>query len=227
MSTTVATFKTRLARLLRDPGGKVFSDDDLLDMINAGLATVGRLAPLQFKETIDPIENTFDYTLQSSVFNEAVPEIEVERVELWDATTTPSRPIQLLQPASGEYINFSNTGWALRNGTLEVPYSVVYTIGSTPENYAFVVWGYRPYPSVDDDSDYLGVSNEREEAVKVYCWMEGLRRLNTDRDLFTQWQTRPGNSDVTPASLMNMYNIAREEWKQLSRSITVLRRAAG
>jgi hypothetical protein len=227
VATTVATFKTRLARILRDTGGKVFSDDDLLDMINAGMAEVGRLAPVRFKETIDPIEDTFDYTLQTSVFDEAVPEIEVDRVELWDATVTPSRPISLLAPASGEYVNFSNAGWAIRDGTLEVPYSVVSYIGTNPDNYAFLVWGYRPYPRMEDDSDYLGISNEREEVVKVYCWTEGLRRLNTDRDLFTQWQTRAGNSDVTPASLMNMYNIAREEWKQKARAITVLRPSAG
>jgi hypothetical protein len=227
VATTVATFQTRLARVLRDPDGKVFDSDDLLDMINSGLAEIGRIAPAQFKEEIDPVVDTFDYTLQQSVFSEAIPEIEVERVELWDATVTPAKPTTLLQPASAEYVNYSTVGWAMRDGILELPYSVVNYMGADVANFVIKVWGYRPYARMVETTDYLGVSNEREEALKVYCWLEGLRRLNTDRDLFTQWQTRAGNSDVSPAALMNMYNIAREEWKQRARQITVLRRVAG
>lgn len=225
--TTLAELRTKLSGDLRDPDAKVFDSDDLNSMINSGIVEVGRLAPARFQEDIDLVENQFEYTLQTGVFTEAVPEIEVNRVELWDATTTPIMPRQMILPASQAYVNFSNTGWHNRDGILEVPYSLVRYVGATPENHLLRVWGYRPYPTVSLDADVIPVSGEREEAVREYAMVRALRRLVNERDLFTQWQTRPGNSDVSPASLMNALNIATADWKARARSITVLREAAG
>lgn len=224
---TLADLRTSVSRALRDPDNRVFTTNDVTDMVNAALAEIGRIAPARFLEVIDPVENEFNYTLQSTVFDTATPEIEVSRVEIWDVTTTPYTPRGIVPPASAGYTNYSNTGWALRDGVLELPYSTVKALDGREDDFQIKVWGYRPYAPLSADEDASGLSHEREEALKVYCWMEALRRLNIERDLFTQWQTRAGNSDVSPAGLMNMYSLAREEWRQKARAITVLREVAG
>ena len=225
--TTLAELRTKVSLDLRDPDGKTFDSDDIDLMVNSALVEIGRIAPERFQEDIDPLENTFEYTLGSDVFSAAVPEIEVNRVELWDVTTTPYRPIALLAPASQGYINFSNTGWFNRDGVLEIDYNTVVGIGSSFENYLFRVWGYRPYPSVSADEDVIPVSGEREQAIRDYVRVLSLSRLVNERDLFTQWQTRAGNSDVSPASLLSALNSAMADWKARARAITVLREAAG
>jgi hypothetical protein len=80
---------------------------------------------------------------------------------------------------------------------------------------------------VSAGADVIPVSGEREQAMRDYCMVLGLKRLVNERDLFTQWQTRSGNTDVSPAALMNALNIAMADWKQRARSITVLREAPG
>lgn len=225
--TTLVELRTKVADDLRDPDGRVFDTGDLDSFINSGLTEVGKIAPARFQEDLDPVENQFEYTLQSGVFTEAVPEIEVRRVELWDATTTPIKPVKLIYPADQAYVNFSNTGWSLRDGVLELPYDLVYFIGSDITHYLFRVWGYRPYPAVSADADVIPVSGEREQAIRDYSMLLALKRLVNERDLFTQWQTRAGNTDVSPASLMNALTIARQDWKERSRSIAVLREVGG
>ena len=196
-------------------------------MINSAIVEIGRIAPARFQEDIDPVENQFEYILRSDVFSAAVPEIEVTRVELWDATTTPQRPLALLQPASQGYINYSNTGWANRDGTLELSYDTVAAIGADVTDYLIRVWGYSPYVTVSADADNIPVSGEREQAIRDYILVLALKRLSVERDLFTQWQTRAGNSDVSPAALLSALREAQQDWKARSRSIMVLREAAG
>lgn len=225
--TTLAELRTIVAADLRDPGAKVFSAADVDSMINSALVEVGRIAPARFQEDIDPVENQFAYTLRQDVFTEAIPEIEVNRVEIWDETQTPHRPVYMLPPASQGYINYSETGWTLRDGILEVPYRLVNSIGSDITNYLIRVWGYSPYPAVSVDADLIPVNGERQQAVRDYCWLVAVKRLNAERDLYTQWQTRAGNTDVSPANLLNALSIARQDWKERARSIMVLREAAG
>lgn len=225
--TTLAQLEVKVAADLRDPSGKVFSTTDLDYMINTALTEIGIVAPARFQEDVDPVQNQFEYTLQSSVFSAAVPEIQVDRVELWDATTTPNKPLALIQPGSAEYVNFSATGWDVRDGVLEIPYFIVNFIGANYANYLFRVWGWRPYPEMTTGTDVVPVSAEREQALRDYCWVLALRRLSSERDLFTQWQTRAGNSDVSPAAIGGMLVNAERMWKEKKRSITVLRPAAG
>lgn len=225
--TTLAELRTKVALDLRDPDGKTFDSDDIDLMVNSALVEIGRIAPERFQEDLDPVENQFEYTLGSDVFSSAVPEVEVNRVEMWDVTVTPNRPVALLAPASQGYINFSNTGWFNRDGVLELPYSTVASIGSDVDSWLIRVWGYRPYPPVSGDDDIVPVSGEREQAIRDYVRLLALQRLVNERDLFTQWQTRAGNSDVSPASLLSALNSAMADWKARARSITVLREAAG
>jgi hypothetical protein len=225
--TTLAELRTKVSGDLMDPSAKTFDSTAIDSFINSALTEIGKIAPARFQEDIDPVQNQFEYTLRQDVFTGAVPEIELSRVEIWDETQTPHRPLDMLAPASAGYWNYSATGWALRDGVLELPYSIVYTIGSNVANYSIRVWGYSPYKSVSAGADVIPVSGEREQAMRDYCMVLGLKRLVNERDLFTQWQTRSGNTDVSPAALMNALNIAMADWKQRARSITVLREAPG
>jgi hypothetical protein len=166
-------------------------------------------------------------TLQRTGFDTAVPEVELTRVELWDMTSTPGTPVKMLAPADGEYINFSDVGWKVWGGVLELPRWVPQYVLGSEEDYLLRVWGYSPWRPLVADTDVSPLSHELEQALLSYARVEALRRLNSSRELFTQWQTRSGNTDVSPAGLMNALNIALDDWRRRSRAIAVLREAPG
>jgi hypothetical protein len=222
MSTTFGALKTAVAEIdVRDPSAKTFSPTDIEDMIYAALAEVGRIAPEQFQEDITPIADTLDYTLRSSEFSDPVPEIEVTRVELWDGTTTPVKFLRALRPGSTSRLNQSNNGWRVWAGVLTL--SNLQELIIDPDTHSIRVWGYSPYVLPDSDDDVISVSVEVERAVRLYTRIEALRRLNASRDLFTQWQTKSGNTDTTRAGLLNALSLAQDDWRRVSRAIAILR----
>ena len=223
--TTLATLRTAVSRALRDPSLVTFVAADVLDLINAGMAEIGRIAPQRFQEDLALVANAMEYQLLKVGASVPIPEIEVMRVELWDVTTTPDTPLARVLPADAEYVNYSAAGWKVWDGVLELPRWVPVHVAGSESNYLIRVWGYAPYTPLVTDSDVVGLSNEREEALKVYCLLESLRRLNADRSLFAQWQTRSGNTDVSPAALMNGLAVAQAEWNRKARQMTVLREA--
>src|SRR4051812_43969175 len=117
---TFLELRTRASSALRDPDGKTFDPAAIGELVNAGLAEVGRFAPERFQEDITPVADTLAYPLRAAVFPNGVPEVEVVRVELWDGSQTPARFLARLQPADGEYVNASATGWKVWYGTLEL-----------------------------------------------------------------------------------------------------------
>lgn len=220
--TTFAEFRTIVARDLRDPDNKTFTVADLGDMVNDALAEVGRIAPLIFQEDITPVADTLEYVLRSSYFGgAAIPEIEVNRVELWDGSQTPMAYVATFQPGSGEYVNSSNVGWRVWGGRLYLANWQEDLID--PTIHLIRVWGYSPFAPLSDDADVVDASSERQVAMKAHCRVGALQRLSIERDLFTQWQTRSNNSDVSPAALMNALNLAQEEWRRRERKLMVLR----
>lgn len=220
---TLATLKVDVARDLRDPSARTFTEDDIEDIIAQGMVEIGRIAPRRFQEDIDLVADALEYQLLTDDFSAAVPEIEVSRVELWDTTQTPNRPVRRLNPMSAEYINFSEAGWFVRDGILEVPSWVPLYVEGAEADYLIRVWGWAPYAIMDSDDDVVPLSYEREQALRAFAKSEALRRLLSSRELYTQWQTRSGNTDVSPAALMNDLNLAEESWRRKSRALTVLR----
>ncbi|HET7070154.1 MAG TPA: hypothetical protein VFI40_04975 [Nocardioides sp.] len=220
--TTLATLRTSISTDLRDPANQTFTAPVVTDMVNAALAALSPIAPAQFQEDIMPVADTLQYLVQSDTFDGiAVPEIEVVRAEVWDGTTTPISYLYALQRAAGEYVNDSSTGWKMWAGYLELTNAQEDVID--PDSHLIRVWGYRPYPAVSADDDVVPVSAELEQAVRAYCRVEALRRLVLDRDLFTQWQTKSNNTDVSPAALMNGLAQAEEDWRRRERKLLVLR----
>lgn len=149
--------------------------------------------------------------------------IELRRCEVWDTTLEPPRPVWVIQPASGEYVSGSDTGWEVWDGYLTIPYR--HAASMTEGQHIIKVQGYCPYDRLTSDAQVTSLSDELEFAVRQFGRMEGIQRLVLDRDLFTQWQTRSGNTDVTPASLMNSYAVLADQWRRAKRELTVLREA--
>lgn len=226
MSTTWSQFKAVVLRALRDPSQKTFTDPYPLDFTNSGLVVLGRVAPARFREDVDLVAGTLDYQLQASVLPDQTPEIEVIRVELWDGTTSPIHLKQLWAPVSQNETNHSGGGWLAWNGSLQITEKQLACANVATD--ILRVWGYRPYPLVaGNDSDVMPVSAELLDALRKYVRLEGLEQLLGDRTLFTQWQTRSNNTDVTVASLMSDLNMARQSWVRTEGAIQVLREAPG
>jgi len=222
--TTFADIRTEVAVALRDPDKQTFTDEQLKGMVNRAQAEIGRVAPRRFQEDITPVADDLTYPLQVGILGAVpVPEIEVLRVELWHL----GEPYAQIPPADSAYAAWSDTGWKVWDGTLEIPHYVMTAIAGSESDYSFRVWGYAPYAPLSGDSDLLALSNEREQAIVTGCRVEGIRMLLAERDLFTQWQAGANNTDVTPASLMNALSIAQDDWRRTKREMMVLREGAG
>lgn len=220
MSTTFAVLKTEVSEALRDPDFLTFDDPAVGRMVNMAIAEVGRVAPLHFQDDITPVLNTLEYTLREDYFaGEDVPEIEVVRVELWDGSTTPATPLAVLPAASGGRENDSQSGWVNWGGNLIIPRRIWSSVDGHEDDYYYRVWGYCPYAQLSADEDVFDGSDELKWAVVTYSQLVALRRLVAERELFTQWQTRSGNTDITPAGLMGDYARMREEWRVTKREL--------
>ena len=65
---TFSELKVKVSRDLRDTDLKVFDTTVVGDLINAGIAEIGRIAPKRFKENITPVVDTLSYAVQSATF---------------------------------------------------------------------------------------------------------------------------------------------------------------
>jgi len=222
MSTTYGELKTRIATVLLDPDGKTFTTSLLPELAIAGLVEVGRILPSKYTEDIDPVANQLSYQLGTALFFSAETDIEVTRIQVWDPTQQPEALIFDVNPASDEY-STADAGWTNWGGTLTLPTRVVRGLQGYESNYVIRVWGYAPYETPSSDSDVLPLSQTAEQAVVKFARVEGLEMLLSSRDLFTQWQTRSGNSDISPAGLMNQLSGARADWDKYAKRILQLR----
>lgn len=204
---------TALAAELRDPSGLTFDATALAAFINAGVIQVGRIAPDHFQQDITPDADTLVYTLGD-------PEIEVRRVELWDSSQTPAAYVALIPPASKEYSRASSVGWEVWGGKLYIPNSLEAAIDIT--KHTLRLWGYGPYPIVSGSTE-MPMSTELEYAVRTYARVAALESMVQQRNLFTQWQAQPQNTDITPAGLLQQLSMARSEWHRLAGQIAVIR----
>lgn len=221
MTTTYVQLRTKVATDLGDPNNKTFLDPVVGDMVNAAIVELGRIAPLRFQEDVTPVADTLDYILQSSVFDAPQPEIEVKRVELWDGATTPPSFRRLLQAAQREFVDTTAAGWTLWNGVLSLTNAMETSID--PDRHLLRVWGYRPFATLAADDDVSELSVEIEQAARDYCRVKALERLVADRSLFSQWQTRSNNTDISPAQLINDLSLAQESWRRKSRALYIPR----
>lgn len=220
--TTYADLQTAVARDVRDPNLDTFSTDDIKDFIRFAITEIGRICPERFQEDITPIADTLDYVVRGDSFaGQAQPEIDLVRVELWDASVTPNRFITSLRSSADGSLYQSNAGWTLWQGVLSLTNGMEQFL--SPDTHIIRVWGYSPWVQPTSDDDPIGMSNDLEVAVRQYAKLTSLERLNADRELFSQWQVRSNNSDISPAGLMNALSLAQDQWRRTSRAIAYSR----
>lgn len=225
MSTTFAELKTRLGVVLQDPNQRTFTEALVEELVLDALTEVGRIAPEQFTEDLAPTANQFTYAIRENDFSgDAIPEIELTRVEVWDASTAPESFVTSLvradqQPGSG----VGDRGWYVWGGALTLASRDVASLIGYEETYVIRVWGYSPYVPPASDDDVLAISKEVEQAIIWYVRLAAIELLIGSRDLFTQWQTRSGNTDVSPGQLLSQKSMAEAAWSRKSRAITRLR----
>lgn len=223
MSTTYGALKTRIQTVLKDPDAKTFTSTLLDELAVAALVEVGRIIPMQYTEDITPVAYQIPYLLGTALFFEGEADIEPMRVEVWDPTTLPETLVYAVNSAAGEQAFEGDTGWSYWGGYLSLPTRIVRGLSGYESTYVIRVWGYAPYAIPASDDDVVPTTAQAEQACIKFARVEGLEMLNNDRDLFTQWQTSSGNSDISPAGLMNQLSQARADWRSYSRLIGRLR----
>lgn len=223
MSTTLGEFKNRVGVVLQDPDQKTFTTALVEELTHAALTEVGRIAPEYFTEDIQPVAYQIAYPLRSADFASAPPEIEVMRVEVWDTSTLPDTFISKLQPAAHNTSGGQDSGWYVWNGSLYLPTRAVSGLIGFESQYVIRVWGFSPYAQPVVDDDVISVSSDVEQAMVWFIRLEAIDLLISSRDLYTQWQTRSGNTDVSLAGLYNQRSIAEQAWQRRSRAIQRLR----
>ena len=221
--TTYLELQDKVARAIQDPDNEVFETQTVKDVISAAWQELSRAAPQRFQEDLTPIADTLEYDLRSDVFADPNDSVELIRVEIWDTNATPNELVRWVPPRSAHPggTTVSQGGWEVWGGTLRIPNN--YVDGIDTDIHVIKVWGYSPWEYPTDDGDTIAINAELEEALLIGCQVGFLRRLTANRALFTQWQTRSNNTDVSMASLMNDFEAAKDEWRRLKREVMVAR----
>ena len=205
-SPTRSALRTSISRDLHDADNKVFSAEEVNDLINMGIAELNRLVPTEALDTLTLTADTFNYE-----FDERIE--EVLRVELWRADKfygdIPHRD------------GGSNTGWDFFAHTLLLPTSMKFDETQDVVQW----WGYQIRNPLDTDDDVLDSDLEGEMVVRAYTQFTCFQRLIASRALFQQWQTQANNSDVSATQLLGMASVYAGQWRDLRNRVRRLRRA--
>ena len=225
---TRSDIRLQIRRELRDPLGKSWSDDEINDLINAGINAVSDLSPLEKREDIT---YTFPYTLVSGGALGKIKEItpatnfyNVFRVEILDKNSNLHTH---LPPNNGFG---SSTGWEFWDGKVLIPENFVYpsiivTVdGDDFEQIKVRIFGYARHESLNDDETESTLSEQEQSGVRTYAVSDALSRLMIDRANFQQWQIASGSSDITISELAVLANSARQRWYQERGRLRKMRR---
>jgi hypothetical protein len=212
---TRADIRTQIQRELRDPNGNSWSDDELNDLINSGINAVSDLSPREIREDIT---YTFPYTIAQGAFGkikEVTPVnsfFNIFRVEILDNNSALKETL----PASVS--EGSSTGWEWFNGKVLLPENYWYpsttvvVAGNPTEQIKVRIYGYGRHPFLTNDVTATTLTDQEQQAVRVYAVAEALSRLMTDRANFQQWQIASGSNDITISELAVLANAARQRW---------------
>ncbi len=205
---TRPTLRARLAVLLADVAQNVFNDDILDMLISSALVEVSSVYPKEVREVFDLFDDLFSYTPAST---------HVFRVEIVDATT--DLPKWLVDGNHGS--DDSSSGWDLHGGTLYLPP----TLSFDEDTDRLSVWGYAPRDALQDDDTPADIDQQAEQALLAYGQLQGYQMLSENRAMFTQWNTQPGNSDVSLPQLIGLLQVYDQRWTTQRKRLRLLQRA--
>ena len=210
-----ADIRTQIQRELRDPNGNSWTTAELNDLINSGINAVSDLSPREIREDIT---YTFPYTIAQGAFG------KIKEVTLTNSFYNIFR-VEILNSNSQLHTNLpasvsegSSTGWEWFNGKLLLPENMFYpsetvsVAGNPTERIKVRVYGYGRHTFLSDDATDTTLTDQEQQAVRVYAVAEALSRLMTDRANFQQWQIASGSTDISISELAVLANSARQRW---------------
>ena len=212
---TRVDIRTQIQRELRDPNGNAWGDDELNDLINSGINAVSDLSPREIREDIT---YTFPYTIAQGAFGkikEVTPTstfFNIFRVEILNSNS------QLHTNLPASVSEGSSTGWEWFGGKILIPENMFYpsevvsVSGSPTERIKIRVYGYGRHTMLLADGTVTTLTDQEQQAVRVYAVAEALSRLMTDRANFQQWQIASGSNDISISELAVLANAARQRW---------------
>lgn len=202
---TLLDLRGSISRDVHDPTNKTFSTVEVTDLINAGIAELNMLRPIEYLD---------DVPLVSDIFVAALPDIRVDqvfRVEIW---------------RDGEFYRDvprkdgpSSTGWDFFAGQVLLPHII---FDASVDQLR--VYGYRTRDPVSDDADVLEVDMQGEQLIRTYSQYDVFRRLIASRSLFQQWQTNSNNADISATQLSGFASLYASTWRDQRMRMKRLRR---
>jgi len=209
-----STLRNALARDLRDPDLKTFTEQELNDLLNQALVEVGRIYP---KERVVEYAITLDGQTQIPCDAASIFRVEVIR----DGAVASG----IAQNTHGLH---SQAGWDLHANILWLPlYSASgLRIDDSP---TIRVWGYWERNLMQgtlpaDDNQIADTDAEAEFGVRTYASLLGYQRLQNDQMLFQQWLTNTGQTDVSPNQLAQTADMYMSQWREMRQRFRRLQR---
>lgn len=224
---TRSEIRTEIRRDLRDPDAKTWSNDEINDLINAGIDAVSDFSPVegtedyQFTMPNEPGQN-FGVSLSFA------PTQSFTNIFRVDVLNSENRFYETLPVYTGGWGN----GWQWFAGQVHIPASYQYptynvTVGETEQERVILkIWGYKRHALLESDGTASDLSDNEKNAVRIFAQAEALQRLMVDRANFQQWQVASGSSDMTISELSVLASAARTRWRMEIQRLRRLRQLA-
>jgi hypothetical protein len=216
-------------RALRDTAGDVFEVDLVTDFINAGLAELSAIRPLETTVSITSVDGLDGIDADP----DAVTVADLDYIYMVEVVgldgTSQEGSAQTVSPEDNS-TNWRN-GWDFVGGRIVLPPTMRSYLESdweqTVPTMAVLARGYRHRRRIDDpNTDVLDIfSLPEEQAVTFMAQKAGFESLLNDRALFQQWQTATNNTDVSPNQLSGMVQGALINWERMRKHLYVIRRS--
>lgn len=200
-----ADLRTAIRRDLRDSAEKGFTNAEIDDLIDFAFVEVSNAYP---KEVIDEFECQAGKTGYTTICTE-VFRVEVER----------GGNLIHIQPGDGD--PSSQSGWELFGGAL---WLTDRTADALTADDNLRIWGYAPRIRPNGDDDVVDCDEIAERGVRAFAVLNGWQRLAASRALFSQWNSQPGNTDVSLNQLTGWAATAEAQWQSLRRQMRLMRR---
>lgn len=211
---TLAELRQKVARDVRDEDLEAFNSDEVDDWINAAIAELNQIRPVeavtQITDTADLADLDFSY---------------IWKVEIVNITERGGSDVI---PPNNDETKYAN-GWVLFARELRLPQRYITWLderlaAAGDGTVRLDLYGYTLREALTADDEVAEFTFADEHLVRQYCRYRAYEALAQDRALFQQWQTQANNSDVSPTQLTNMQQVAESQWQRARSQNLLIRR---